>query len=355
MAAALFNPGDLDTYRKLQAQIADFQQHQVKENSSAAHVQVQELHAALQKEQARLQQIKTAQAQAEEQVAKYSKGWYLGKHIGDHEKKKTEADSTLAEVQSRAAAVSARIAEAQAKLRSAQELDAAWGAKLREMQAAEKQQADLVEAMFAQPHWNNDANLAAAAAAVADLQRQAAESAGNGGVYQRAEGLLSSAMQKVEGALQAMSRVQMMSGAELMMVRRNPMGMNMMEMATIRRSNDMVQSAAQDIASARSVLPTIPWINDAVLDSARKGVFISILFGGFMGDMAQFAMVKKAVGEIQEMRACVKQSLEWVVNNARAFQGAAQAVQAQIAAKEAEVRAFKTGKLQEALAAGTAS
>eukprot|EP00887_Chlorella_sp_A99_P002339 scaffold10.g2339.t1 len=316
MAAALFNPGDLDTYRKLQAQIADFQQHQVKENSSAAHVQasVQELHAALQKEQARLQQIKTAQAQAEEQVAKYSKGWYLGKHIGDHEKKKTEADSTLAE-------------------------------------------ADLVEAMFAQPHWNNDANLAAAAAAVADLQRQAAESAGNGGVYQRAEGLLSSAMQKVEGALQAMSRVQMMSGAELMMVRRNPMGMNMMEMATIRRSNDMVQSAAQarDIASARSELPTIPWINDAVLDSARKGVFISILFGGFMGDMAQFAMVKKAVGEIQEMRACVKQSLEWVVNNARAFQGAAQAVQAQIAAKEAEVRAFKTGKLQEALAAGTAS
>ena len=54
---------------------------------------------------------------------------------------------------------------------------------------------------------------------------------------------------------------------------------------------------------------------------------------------------------MQVMRDSVQQCLKWVDDNRRAFQGNARAVQAQVAAQEAAVRAFKQQKLQEALAA----
>ena len=54
---------------------------------------------------------------------------------------------------------------------------------------------------------------------------------------------------------------------------------------------------------------------------------------------------------MQVMRDSVQQCLKWMGDNQQAFQGNARAVQAQVAAQEAAVRAFKQQKLQEALAA----
>lgn len=50
---------------------------------------------------------------------------------------------------------------------------------------------------------------------------------------------------------------------------------------------------------ARQVLPTLPWINEAVLDAAKRGVFQNILFGGLMSDIIQNQMIRESMDQIE--------------------------------------------------------
>lgn len=56
------------------------------------------------------------------------------------------------------------------------------------------------------------------------------------------------------------------------------------------------------------------------------------------------------MSEISEMRAEVQKCLQWSSANANAFAGSSSTLEAQIAAKQAEMLAFQQGKLREALA-----
>lgn len=61
----------------------------------------------------------------------------------------------------------------------------------------------------------------------------------------------------------------------------------MIDAATVRRADVAVQSAAADIAQARAVLPTIPFIQEALVSGARRGVFVRVLAPGVMTGMLQ--------------------------------------------------------------------
>lgn len=51
------------------------------------------------------------------------------------------------------------------------------------------------------------------------------------------------------------------------------------EMQMIRQANDLIQRAANSVASARTHLPALPPINPDVLQAARMGVFQNFLIG----------------------------------------------------------------------------
>lgn len=142
-----------------------------------------------------------------EQVEKYSQpGCFLC--TSQNEKKCAEAQAALAALEAPAAAAKAEVAAATAALAPAQQLAAGWGAKAAEMEAAERARASLLESMFSQPHWEAVESVRAASLVVSDLQRQAGEASTHSSTYGRAEGLLRSADDKLQGAQRAMGGAQ---------------------------------------------------------------------------------------------------------------------------------------------------
>eukprot|EP00887_Chlorella_sp_A99_P002456 scaffold10.g2456.t1 len=321
----------------------------VLENHQAAQAQLNQLQGSLNQASVALQHARGAEGAAAARVEKLSQSGCCGA-LCSSEARKGAAEAELSRLEAESKAQAEQVAAWQAKLQPASELAAAWATKYAELQAAEKAQADLVNALFAQPHWQAVPEVAATTAAAAGLQRQAAESAGHAATYSRAQQLMKSAEGKLARAQQAMARAQGMGRAQAVNTivagprrpdgrRRRQPASSMLNMAQIRRAEDDVRSAAQDVSAARAVLPSLPWINEATLRSASAGVFMN---------NAQF---RAAMGQIQEMRSAVQQCLAWVASNSAAFHGSTQTVAAQVAAKEAEVRAFKQARLQEALAA----
>lgn len=77
-------------------------------------------------------------------------------------------------------------------------------------------QVELVDALFAQPHWAAQAEVAAAAAAIADLQRKGNESSQHGATYARAEQQLQAADARLAEAEQHMGTAQFIGRVEMM-------------------------------------------------------------------------------------------------------------------------------------------
>jgi hypothetical protein len=125
----------------------------------------------------------------------------------------------------------------------------------------------------------------------------------------------------------------------------------MAEMMQVRRANDLVQSAAQDVARARQVLPTLPWVNEGALNSAKQGVFISMLAPGFGGNMMQQVMIRKSMESVGQMQKEVAQCLGWVQSNASTAHARASQLQASAAAKQSERAAYERGQIDAALKA----
>jgi hypothetical protein len=121
------------------------------------------------------------------------------------------------------------------------------------------------------------------------------QDSGIASTYARAGDLLKGALAKMNDALQALSRTQFMSGMQIGRDIMTPgpgrgrggMMIQIAEMAIIRRANDQVQSAANDIVAARGLLPSLPQMSEALLKEARMGAFAGFLMGGPGGQMMQ--------------------------------------------------------------------
>ena len=215
----------------------------------------------------------------------------------------------------------------------------------------------LVAQIFAAPGWSTDPPLSALRASIQELNLKAGEAQAHAGSYGRGRDLLSSASTKIsqaQGLLQR-SRVVSVLGAGRAMgnPRRRPPGsmmMNMAQMMAIRQANDLVKSAAGDFTNARQILPSIPYQNEAVVNSARMGVFVSVLAPGVMGNMAGAMMIRRSMETVAEMQAGVQQSLQWVKQNLDAFAMNVSQLNATSAAKQAEIVAYQRAQLEAAAA-----
>lgn len=219
--------------------------------------------------------------------------------------------------------------------------------------SARNEVANLTERIFSSPAWAADATLSTLRLTIQDLSVKSAEAARHAGVYAKGRDLLISARRKIEEAMGNLQRTQMISavqmGRDFGVGRRQPgslMG-NMAEMAMIERSNEFIKSAAVDFMSARNLLPALPYQNQAVVDSARRGVFVSMLAPGFLGNMAEMAAIRKSMETVKEMAAGVQQCLEWVASNLLAFNTNISQLQGTMASKHSEIVAYEHAQLQK--------
>jgi exonuclease VII small subunit len=271
------------------------------------------------------------------------------------------ATANLARTEQAVRDLTAQLAEAEKQL-------AAWRGKESELATTQRTQQELVDRMFAAPVWGSSPTLNALTDATRALEAQAAEQGRGGATYGNGTKLLTSAAQKLEGAIKALQGTQFMN---MMGMRRGMMvtaatgrpGMmqpnmmqNIAEMAILRKANDAVASAAQDTAQARQLLgPGLPQVNEEIMKAARAGIFQNVLFGGVMSDVMQAAAVAKSVRAVEQMLGEVRKAAQWAQANLTTYQHRHAELSAQVSAKQAEAQAYRTSALRTALEAPAAA
>lgn len=313
-----------------------------------------------------------AVAEAQEENKKYTDGgWYPGKVLGGKDKQQKKAGESQAALDAATANLTRTeqaVRDLTAQLAEAEKQLAAWRGKESELATAQRTQQELVNRMFAAPVWSTSPTLSALGDATRALEAQAAEQGRGVATYGNGTKLLTSAAQKLEGAIKALQGTQFLNimgmgrGMRITAATGRPGMMqpnlmqNVAEMAILRKANDAVASAAQDTAQARQLLgPGLPQVNEEIMKAARAGIFQNVLFGGVMSDMMQAAAVAKSVKAVEQMLGEVRRAAQWSQANLTTYQHKHAELSAQVSAKQAEAQAYRSSALRTALEAPVAA
>lgn len=190
---------------------------------------------------------------------------------------------------------------------------------------------------------------------ISELETRSAQAQQSAGTYAQAANLLKQADAELKQALQSLGTTSAMGamniihdvarpglrrpGVGIGRGRRDIPGSNMIEMATVTKANKSCQRAGQFVQQAMQVLPTIPNITAANIQSATGGVMFGVFARGFGGDMVQMATVNKGKQATQQMQSEVATALDWIVRNQHAFEMEAAQLKATIITKQAELSA----------------
>ena len=123
------------------------------------------------------------------------------------------------------------------------------------------------------------------------------------------------------------------------------------QMRAIKEANEMIKSAAADYSAARDIMPSIPFHNEALVISARAGLFLTVLAPGFLGNMGGASILHRAMVTAQEMADSVKLSLEWAQRKYTTVVYEVKTLQAEAAARRADVVGYQSKLVEGALAA----
>lgn len=355
-----FTQDQQSQYKALRSKIADFEAQQVEAAASAAQQRVQQGTAQRAALQEKIRFANADQSKAEKKLDGMDGGCSLGNLFSS--KKSQEVKRLKLEKSIETAKVTIQNAEKDITITDAQIVASQGEAvalmvKVAELGATRASLKALVDQIFAGPGWASDPQLSALRASIQELNAKAAEAQSHAGMYNRGRELLTSAHTKIGQAQGLLARSRVVSvigmGRAIGNNRRRPAGslmLNMGQMMAIRQANDLVRSAAEDFASARQILPALPYQNEAVVNSARMGVFVSVLAPGFMGNMAGSMMIRRSMETVSEMQAGVRQSLEWTKRNLDAFAMNVSQLGATAAAKQSEIVAYQHAQLEAAAA-----
>lgn len=360
-----FDAADLARYKQLQQSISELEGMQI----AGKVAQAQQHAAGVQQRAAAVHRAlpgsRQTVAEAQADVDKYEgDGWHLGKMLTGKKAKEEKlaqsrqalaaATSQLQQLEAQAAALGADVQEADRQL-------GAWQAKASELATAKRTLQELVGRMFAGPAWRVSPRQNELADAMRALEGQVAEAQRGVTTYGRGTQLLTSATAKLQEALQALGRTQMLGAMQMgrgmrmtaatgVPGRFQPGGMmgNVAELAIFRRANTACQEAARDTAEARSLLPGLPQVDDKLLSAARAGLFQNMLMGGMMSDMIQLAAVRKSMESVKQMVAQIQPAAAWAQGNLAVYQQQAAGLRAQIATKQGELETFRKAALQAA-------
>lgn len=197
---------------------------------------------------------------------------------------------------------------------------------------------------------------------LAELEKQAAEVRGHAGQFGQAFNLASQAAAELQqalgslGATQAVGAVGMVRsarrGAVASMAGASPMqrrgfqrmgglGGTVLSSATVQRANALVQQAAKHVDQARRVVPNMPAVDTAALDSARRGIFLNVLAPGVLGGAMQMSAVGRSKSTVELMAGQVGQCAQWLQLNQRAAEAKANQISAAAAVKQGELNALR--------------
>lgn len=357
-------PEDLLLYQSFRSEIAELEGQQVESAAVAARHRLDE---ASSQYASALKSLNEAESNLKEAAKNLEKldHWrpdhLLPGKFGERHRdaKHQHREEVLKETTVAAEAARKKAEDDKMHMKSAQGESDALRAKVEQLNAARSKHAALIETIFAAPAWVNDITLSTLRAAIQDLSRQAAEASSHSGTYTRARDLLRSAQTKILQALEQLRQTRFLSYMEMGMDFGDPfrrdrgdLMVDMFEMMAIEKANELIKSAAGDFMAAKQILPALPFQHEAAVNSARMGVFVSMLAPGIMGDMAEQMMIKHSMVTVKEMQAGVEECRQWAQKNLDTFSLNASQLRAAEQAKRAEIRGYECSVLN--VAAGKA-
>lgn len=127
--------------------------------------------------------------------------------------------------------------------------------------------------------------------------------------------------------------------------RGGPITGDVIQMVQVRRANGMVSQAANEILRVHAALPTLPYVEPALLRNASAGIFANMLVSSLATQVLSQSRIVGSLREVERMEGQVSQCAGWTKANADAFRGREAAALSTLAAKTAELEALRLSLL----------
>lgn len=341
--------------RDTRSQIERLENAQVEGRQSQASQASENASAALTRASQEVANLQTQLAQATHDL-EHAGDWAPGALFASKAKKEEKKK----ELQSKAETVKAALEAANAEQKAAQQ-------RLSVAQAAEAEasgQVALLHSLRAKLQTQMDSLFANAAAARSEAERalaeaeaaaraDAAQNKGWAAQYTAAENGLQRALGNLQGALKMLKTAQMVGRVEMVQdigFRRREFGGPMrregllgeaVQMGNVRRANDMVAQAGAEILRVHEGLPTLPYVEPALVKSCTAGIFLDVLVGNLMSEMLIQQRIRANLGQVEKMAGQVQQCMQWTRANGQAFSQRSLQAEAAASGKAAELRALR--------------
>ncbi|KAL4552034.1 hypothetical protein Ndes2526B_g06269 [Nannochloris sp. 'desiccata'] len=181
----------------------------------------------------------------------------------------------------------------------------------------------LVERMFAQSLWNSDPILAPLRQEIQELERQAAVKCNDDGPYCKTYKVLTSSKEKIYHAMQDFRVTGVMDLFQFsgdpsrrnVILRRGALILEPKHKQSIQAANELLQLVAEEVCTARKLLPVLPFNDDLLIESARTGIFASILRPDFVGNTEGQVKAKQCMETLVQLKREVLNGLQYAQRN----------------------------------------
>ncbi|KDD72199.1 hypothetical protein H632_c3709p0, partial [Helicosporidium sp. ATCC 50920] len=284
-----FDQSDLLYYANLQRQIAQSESTNPVENLSRARQAHDIARGTLSAAQKSLAERRSETDKLTLKVGKLSEPSFFAKAFGCASASKLQkATESLESARSAAKSQTTRVDEATREAESVNRTQLEWETKAAELERLQNTRQSRLDAFFASPAWSADATLAGTQQEAFHADGRSAESRGHAGTFASAEGYLKQAQKHLAMALRLLEQAGFMGRMNMGMdigrrIDRPMAGRNrsmmgpMLQGMEMRRANELTQAAAQAVGQAQTLVPSLPYIERGLIDTARRGMFVALL------------------------------------------------------------------------------
>ncbi|KAL6774151.1 hypothetical protein ACKKBG_A23945 [Auxenochlorella protothecoides x Auxenochlorella symbiontica] len=348
----------MEECRSTHAQIASLEASNLEGRRSAAAQQSMSMQQQLTSAQASLSQARVTQAKAQKDLQSLDSGLRPSNWFASSAKKEGRAQAGQAALDAANATVRQAegvVADMQSSLAHAQSEEAQLNGQAALLQSLRARRASLLEAISQSPSFAAHPGMASLSAAIAAARADAAQNAGWAAQYATADAGLRRALSLLQAALQSLSGARRVGTVGLVQdVRRRrrtgtsrggPITGDVIQMVQVRRANGMVSQAANEILRVHAALPTLPYVEPALLRNASAGIFANMLVSSLATQVLSQSRIVGSLREVERMEGQVSQCAGWTKANADAFRGREAAALSTLAAKTAELEALRLSLL----------
>jgi hypothetical protein len=360
-----FTKMDLENYKDYNTTIKLLEEQKLEEKAEAQPLVIEQ--AAMQRYAAcqRWRNAKAAEVEAKKELENLDK-WNIGKLLPKSKRGVARQEARRIERQQQldytVAAVNRAFMEletAKTRLNEDESERNSLRSRLSDLYLARCNKNALVERMFSHPNWDSDPILAPLRLEIQELEQQATESCTDDGPYCKTYKILTLSKDKIHHLMEDFRSNSTMdlfqgnpSSSNNVVIKRGLVIIEPQHRQSILAANELLQLVAEEVETARKVLPVLPFHDDSLIDAARHGIFEPILSPDFVGNVEGQIKLKKCMQTLVQLKKEVLNCLQYAQRNVTRDSREApvlKQLRMQITAKREQMAEYQHSVLEAAL------